>query len=315
MRKKEFVYVFIALFGFSSCSSPESDGLNVANKLNKCNTSYIENVQKAESDFIADFSRASYQTRAEAKQAYLDVMTEANSKYQQDIAEFYEQAAVVSKKYIGDYKKKAIYENALRTGVDNDLQQKVTVLSMSTEIPEPVMANVRTVIPSKPDNLQIQKDLEGRSLTEGVDDGYYPSNWTWTIKEGEISGFNIETVLSDTPQDYLLIANMRLTSEVGKSVDVKVKIRYVLPHNNDWTIEFAQSLGMYIVRTHQYDDCVRDDFQWGNHIIRNQCDLALEIGVKVLYGDHWDKYSFVIKAHDDKTIYHEEVIIDYIERP
>ncbi|MBO7635076.1 MAG: hypothetical protein J6S89_00690 [Paludibacteraceae bacterium] len=288
----------------------------MASKLNKCNASYLEEMQKMESNFIASFNSVGYQSRTEAKQAYLAVAEEVYSKYRDALAEVYEQEAEMSKQYASDYKKKTQYDNALGTNIDQNLESKVVALTMATEIPESVMAKIRMVIPPKPDYLQIQEDLVGHSLSEGVEDGYYLSSWRWVIKEDEISDFNIESVQSDTPQDYLLVANMRLTSEVGKAFDAKVKIRYILPQNDDWTIEFVQSLGMHIVKTHMYDDCVKVEKDGWWYYIKNHCELALEVGGKELHYEGWRKFSHVVEPHGGYCMHNpDEIIVDYVERP
>ena len=316
MKKVVFYFIIAATFCLFSCSSPESDGKSMANKLNKCNESYLVEMQKMESNFIASFNGAGFQSRTEAKQAYLDVAEEVYSKYRDVLAKVYEQEAETSKQYASDYKKKSKYDNALSSNIDQDLESKVVALTMATEIPESVMATVRTVIPPKPDYLQIQEDLEGHSLSEGVEDGYYLSSWRWVIKDDEISDFSIESVLSDTPQDYLLVANMRLTSEVGKAFDAKVKIRYILPHNDDWTIEFIQSMGMHIVKTHMYDDCVKVEKDGWWYYIKNHCELALEVGGKELHYSGWEKYSHVVEPHGSYCMRNpDEIVIDYVERP
>ncbi len=319
MKKPSLYYCFMAISWtllLSACSSPESDGKSMANKLNNCNESYMEEMQKMESNFIAGFNGAVFQTRKEAKQAYLDASEEVYTKLRDALAKVYEQEAEMSKQYASDYKKKSKYDSALSSNIDKELKSKVVALTMATEIPESVMAKVRTIIPPKPDYLQIQEDLVGHSLSEGVEDGYYLSSWRWVIKDDEISDFSIESVLSDMPQDYLLVANMRLTSEVGKAFDAKVKIRYVLPQNDDWTIEFVQSLGMHIVKTHMYDDCVKVEKDGWWYYIKNHCELALEVGGKELHYSGWEKYSHVIESHGSYCMYNpDEITIDYVERP
>lgn len=321
MKKVAFLFTLATALSLLSCSSPETDGTRMANKLNKCNNAYLEEIQKAENDFITGFNDVGFQTRSEAKQAYFDVVKESYSKYQSALAKVYEQESEIANKYSKDYKKKAKFEKAFSSGIDQGLGNRIAVLSRATEIPEAVMAQLRTIIPSKPDYFQIQKDLVGRSLSEGVDEGYYPSNWKWTIKSDEISGFRIENVLSDTPNDYQFIASMRLTSSVGKAFDVKAKIRYILPQNDDWTIEFVQSLGMHIVKTGIYDDSIKSyvgNGSWDRPFcLENNCEIALEVGGKILAHGEWKKFSKVVNAHSYTTVgwVVEDGRIDYVEIP
>lgn len=325
MKKAVFFFTVVASLCFFSCSSPENDGKSIANKLNKCNESYLEEMQKMESNFIAGFNGAGFPTRKAAKQAYLDVAEEVYSKYRDALAKVYDQEAEMSKQYASDYKKKSKYDNALSSNIDRGLESKVVALTMATEIPESVMAKIRTIIPPKPDYLQIQEELVGHSLTEGVEDGYYSSGWRWNIEDGEISDFVIISVLSDTPNEYVIIATMKLTSMVGKAFNTKVKIRYILPACDDWNIEYITSLGMNVVKTGIYDNLI--ELEQGNcndgffvytrrycYFIENKGDIPLEIGYKK-YNGTWSKESTVIKAYDTYQIECDDFIIDYIERP
>lgn len=316
MKNKIYLLsLVVAVLLMSACSSPKNDGKNMAEKINKCKIGYLEDVQNAESNYVSNFDRAGYKSRAEAKQAYQNLLESSKTKYQQALAEVYEQEAKTAKKYAGDYKKAAEFNAALNASFDPDLDIQIAKASRSNDIPEPVMVKVRTIVPSKPDVSQIQKDLVGRSLQEGVDQGYYSSSWKWTIRENEISDFKIETVLSDTPNEYLLEASMRLTSEMGKAFDTKVRIRYVLPQNDDWTIDFVKSLGMYIVKTNTYRGCIDVEPDNGYFTINNQCDKALEVGFTELYYGEWQKSSKIINPYGSFHEYASELKIDYVEVP
>lgn len=317
-KKTTTILAIAATLCLLACSSPERDGMSLANEINKCNASYLENVQKAESDFVAEFKEINYQTRFEAKQDYKNILMELNSTYQKAIKEVSELETEMRKKYADNYKQKVKFDAALSSGINQDLEDKAKALSMAEEIPEPVMAKVRTVIPSKPNILQIQKDLVGHSLSEGVDDGYYSSGWRWVLKNGEISNFRIESILSDTPKEYLFVANMRLTNEVGKSFDAKVKVRYVLPQNDDWTIEFVQSLGLSIVKTQVYNNCIRTDLDsyWSVLRIENNCDTALEVGLKIFKYNEWKKISVIVNPHNSESLYSvNDFRIGYVSIP
>lgn len=316
--KTTTILAITATICFLSCSSPESDGKSIANEINKCNASFVEHVQEAESNFIAGFKEINYQTRYEAKQDYKNLLIGINSTYKNAFESVKEHEAEILEKYSYNYKQQVKFSDALCSDINQDLANEAKSLSIAEEIPEPVMAKVRTIIPSKPNILQIQKDLVGHSLSEGVEDGYYSSGWRWVIKDGEISNFHIESVLSDTPKEYLFVANMRLTNEVGKSFDAKVKVRYVLPQNDDWAIEFVQSLGLSIVRTQVYLNCIRTnlDSYWSVLRIENNCDTALEVGLKILKYNEWKKTSTIINPHDSESLYSvNDFRIDYVSIP
>ncbi len=179
----------------------------------------------------------------------------------------------------------------------------------------------RSVDKAKPNVEQIKRDLVGHSFSEGVKDGYYPSNWRWTIKEGEISGFSIEQVMKDSSAEYEVVSNMRLTSCAGKSFNAKVRICYMFNESEGWHIQFVQSQGMQIIKTGNYDDCInayvyRDAWSW-TYCLENNCEIALEVCGLILESGTWNKFSKVIAPNSTEVVGRvvEDGRIDFVEIP
>lgn len=322
MKLKTFFYavgLLTVVAALASCSSPESDGAGIAKKFNKCNETYLEKAHKAEADFVSSTDFKKFQYRADAKNAYWTAVKRVNDDYEKEISDISEEMIRGGKEFAGDYKKLSAYEGSIESGIDRDLDRMVKKEMSNKNIPEPVMAAVRTIVPPKPDNAMIIKNLVGHSLSEGTDNGYYSSYWKWMIEDGEISDFQITEVLSDTNDEYMFIAKMRLTSAVGKKMDAEVKIRYILPRDDDWTIEFVLSLGLKIVKTQLYNNCIRiEQCGWdkNNKCVINQCDVSLEVGYRKLAFDNvWYKDSYVVSPHGSYDIYCKELIVEYVERP
>ena len=177
----------------------------------------------------------------------------------------------------------------------------------------------RVVNSNKPNIEQIKQDLIGHSLSEGVKEGYYPSYWRWTIREGEITNFSIEQVIKDSSAEYEIVSNMRLTSRAGKSFNAKVRICYIFNNSEGWHIQFVQSQGMYIVKTGKYNDCIKIDKDSYYSYFINGCDISLEVGGMqycwVTAGrQDWEKFYTVIGPHEKfKMMY--DYRIDYVEIP
>lgn len=310
--KNHLIVLFSYMALLLSCSSPEKDGAAYGAKINKCNESHLKALQQLDADFGKN---AFYNSRKEAKTSYYSAKEKINTAYEFEEDEIYKAAALTINAY-NDYKSRSLCEKTFIATVDDHLKNSVRQEAVKAELPPTVLACIRSIIPPKPDINQIQKDLCGHSLSEGVDNGYYPSTWQWIISEGEISDFVIDKVLSDTPKEYLIITKMRLTSEVGKAFDATVKIRYILPDDDDWSIDFIQSQGMYIVKTLMYNDCVKLEKGDYWYYLVNQCDIALEIGGKELQYHGWEKYVHVVPAHSNHCMYNpDDIIIDYVERP
>ena len=196
------------------------------------------------------------------------------------------------------------------------LTSLVKVLILLMAIMESVIDVYASTSLPKPSREQIAKDLVGRSLTEGVQEGYYPSDWRWTIKEKEITALKIESVLSDTPHEYMLVVMIRLTSEEGKSFNAKVKIRYKLGRNNKWVIDYAQSLGMYVVKTGRYKDCIHAYMDSSHFMFVNNCDKALEVGGRTFSHGKWKKFSTIVGPNTSSCVVPvDDGRIDYVEIP
>lgn len=177
----------------------------------------------------------------------------------------------------------------------------------------------RSVDKAKPDVEQIKRDLVGHSLSEGVKDGYYPSNWSWTIREGEISNFFIDKVIIDSSTEYEILTNFRVTSRAGKSFNSKVRICYIFNNLEGWHIQFLQSQGMFIVKTGKYNDCIKIDKDSYSSYLINGCDISLEVGgVKYCWvtagRQDWEKFYTVIGPHEIFRIL-DDYRIDYVEIP
>lgn len=310
---KNHLFVLITCMALLlSCSFPENNGVSMGAEVNKCIESHIKDLQRLESDFG---KTDSYNSRKEAILDYYKSRDDINVKYKNYLDEIYNKVNQKKRNY-ADYKSQVKFEEAFNSTIDYDLKKSAYIEATKTELPYSILALIRSINPKKPDVSQIQMDLVGHSLSEGVQNGYYPSNWRWVIKEREISDFLIKKVLSDSQKEYMFVAKMRLTSEVGKAFDATVKIRYVLPDDDDWKIDFIQSQGIYIVKTHLYDECVSVIKENWSYYIYNQCDVALEVGGKELNYSGWEKYSHVIPAHSNyRMCCPDDIIIDYVERP
>lgn len=314
---KKLLVVALCPMLILSCTSPENDGAAMGVRVNECNKEYLEVLQKLDANFGKTIS---YNSRKAAKSAYFAAKTEANTNYRIALDEIYQTASDKKKSY-GNHKSQSEFNAAFVHAIDSDLSNSVHSATADTKLPPTVLAYIKSIIPPKPSINQIQRDLIGHSLSEGVDNGYYPSNWRWVIAEKEISDFHIINTLSETQTEYLFIAKMRLTSEVGKAFDATVKIRYILPDDDDWTIDFIQSQGLYIIKTGYYGDCIKSHVYFGafswSFCLENNCERALEVGGKVLENGTWKKFSVVVGSHDTSSVgwVVEDGYIDYVERP
>lgn len=235
--------------------------------MNECAESFIKEKQKAETDFVNHFDASDYSSRTEALEAYDQVMIEVLDEYNSCHDEVVVQRSKVAGNYANDYKKLSAFETAYERNVDSELSNRLMDAITETEYPVAVLAKVKTVIPVKPDEAQIQKDLVGHKLYEGFEKEkcWFREDHSWEIGEYEIHDFKIEEVLRDDVKEYTFVVTMRLVSELN-AFDARAKVSYWLPEAKDWRIEFVKSMGVTIEKTHKYDDLVSFEIKddgWG----------------------------------------------------
>ena len=314
----KLLYSIVIILLCTGCSvRPLEKGARLSQEYDACVVSYEEAVEDA-GDKFADEIHGNYDSRAKAVADYMQLLDECFREYQNKWAKIEQE------------------ERKVRRGMKSaaDIADFETGLTSSREhcsfAPEPkvddilvppvVLQQLRTIFPTKPNEQTIQSDLVGHSLSEGKQDGYYPQSWKWVIKENSISDFRIISIEEDSKTRYSIVANMRLSSDT-RAFDAKVLICYVLDDIHDWQIEFIQSKGMDIVKTHRYDDCVKCYITGGisgGLVGENNSEIALEVaGHELTCSGKWVTFCRLIPPHKQTLISYSDYDfrVDYIERP
>lgn len=315
MRK--YLLFFIVMFACVGCQvSPYEKGASLADEYNKCLSSYFNALDEVGENF-ADKVPGSYVSRKAAIEDYLSLMRECHQEYLDKWGEIELKEQKIRKGF-----KSMADVSEFEAALSENQEMRVFCYEPDAEtvdLSKSVLINVRKIIPQKPTEQQIQQDLVGHSLSEGKTDGYYQQSWKWTIAENSVSNFKILSVDEDSHLRYSITVSMRLSSET-RSYDAKAIVRYKLDDINDWEIEFIQSQGMNIVKTHQYDSCVRCYF--GGSVVsglyaENNCEIALEVAGRNLAYGNWENFCWIIPPHQNKLICFrsDDFIVDYIERP
>ena len=154
---------------------------------------------------------------------------------------------------------------------------------------------------------RVKNDLVGHRLSEGVANGYHEEGWTFTIRKGCISNFKVTKVLEKTANRYTFVAQMHL-SERHYGYNAKCKISYRRQSGQTWKLDYVRSMGMHIVATHDYDDCIRasvvDDGWGGTYCLKltNTSEMTLVVGGDILTMDGWRRYSCAVEPHKSATV-------------
>ena len=305
-----FVLLVLILSLVGCGADPYEQGIAFAKRYDSC----IEDYNKALAKVVDDFSSESvYQTRTEALNSYMENVMECFYDYQKKWTGIELDESKTIQKFKGN---EQVYEFQQGLATRKSAVFCMQPVIKTEELPANVKFEISSIQPKKPTAEQICKDLVGRSIGEGVEDGYYPQHWTYKIGEEAISDFKILSVEEETARSYKITASMLLNSDT-RSYKAKMTIRYVLDNIHDWQIEFVQSNGLHIVRTNLYDNCIRHYYENQYFLyLENNCDIALEVGGKRIYDGEWHKFRDLVSPHQKIGIgYTKDYVIDYIERP
>lgn len=305
MKKTSLLYLLLIVLICVSCSSPENEGKELAQWMNDCAETFIKDKQKAETDFVNHFEASDYSSRAEALEAYDQAMIGVLDEYNSCHDEVVVKRSKIAGEYANDYKKMAAFQTAYEDNIDSELGNMLMDAIAETDYPAAVLAKVKTVMPVKPDETQIQKDLVGHQLAEGFEKEkcWFQEDYRWKIGDYEIHDFKIEEVLRDDAKEYIFIATMRLENELN-AFNARAKVSYMLPDAEDWTLEFVNSMGVTIIKTHKYDDlisCAIEDDGWGGVdalFITNNAEIELGVGVEIVANGSRKRYA--VRVSPDK---------------
>lgn len=171
----------------------------------------------------------------------------------------------------------------------------------------PPRSSAGTVRTAKPGTARIARDLVGHTLSEGLENGYHYEGWTWRIEQGEISDLAIEQVVQDGNGVYRIIASMKLSAGYY-AYDTRAEIAYTLSPQGQWQFDYVVSLGMRVIATHQYDNCIRAavvEDGWGGTYclsLRNISELTLVVGGSIFTGGSWRHFSQIVAPQSEKTV-------------
>ncbi len=273
---------------YSCSTSPEEEGKKLATRINENDEQFLIELQQAEAEFVKDFNASDYATRDDAYKDYDKRVADVIIDYREREQEISAERGETSLKYFKDKNTDSwsAFEAAFESGIDRQLLARVKAALKNTDYPASVVTAVRTVIPAKPNAKKIIADLQTTKIAEGFpkDKCWFSENQRWTLENYEIKDFKIEEVMADTNKDYVFVASMRLEND-HNAFDARVKVSYILPQDEDWQMEFVNSCGLSIVRTHKYDDLVSyeiADDGWGGVKalqITNNSDVELVVGV------------------------------------
>lgn len=311
------IYIIIVIicavaFTVSSCSSPENDGIDAANRFKTCDDDYMESLTKAFTKFVKNFDDYDFTTRVEARQKIESIIDKETERYNKEIKNAEKQYLELKKKYMKDREKSISFEYAY--------QQQMIIVKQETlhGLPSQEIINekILTIIPPKPEAEKIQVDLIGRRFSDKPE-GYF-SNKYFVIKDGEVENLEIRSA-GDEKGRYKINAIVTLREHTGGvALLVDFDILYMLGTADDWTIDgiSANSINIIKENTDIFRPYIKIEPDWTGCLMTfvNYSDALLLIaGIRYNNGS-WNKFSIEVAGNDRYSLYGRDCEIHYIER-
>ena len=255
------------MIALASCSSPADDGAKAAKLENQYADECIEEVHSLESKFVADFNPGAYSHRQEALDEYTRQFKNIYDNYDRNLDLAAIQTSKLKGRYSSDYKDIREFEDAYAAAKNYELLATAEMLR-SMPIPSGVIASINMILPPTPNPERIMRDFAGHTLSEGFEryECYFSENWFLTVgQEVSISDLKIDNVVRKDNSEYVVTTSFILSMEYI-TFNAKAQIYYSLPSGSDWKMEFVKSLGIRIIPTDKYKDCIRcviEDDGWG----------------------------------------------------
>lgn len=312
--KSFFISSLSAILLVGCAVDPYKQGRSLAEEYDECVTQFTAALAKVDDAFVEGSEH--YATRTEATNAYHKSQKECYRTYSNKWSSLETKAHKAVSRY--EAKDLSQFISGLSTRSYDRFPTQAEI--ENAELSVPVRRRISQIIPPIPTEDDIMRDLVGHQLTEGYSEGYHEINWKWEIQEGQISDFLIVEEQENSEAHYRILVTMTLTSATC-AYKAKVAISYILDDIHDWRIEYVQSKGMDIVRTHRYDDCVKCYYTKGisgSLVAFNSSDVALEVGWRELgYDNKWHKFSRIARPHEQTHLSWTQIdfIVDYVERP
>ena len=166
-----------------------------------------------------------------------------------------------------------------------------------------------------PSQSELAADLIGRKLSEGMDNGYFALDWYWAIEEGEI--IDLEILNQNATDDYcsyvVLLTLRKASCPTKYKATVQMDYSWL---NKKWRLILVKSMGVNIVRTDKYMDCINATINRIDRLeIRNNVDSPLIVGGVCRNRDSQEmrKFSTIVRGMEKVEVFSRVGCVDGFE--
>ena len=309
MKQFNNILCLMALVLCVACAGdpPKIVGEQVATKYNNCFDVLVADINNTGNEFVKNFDKNRYQTRAAVRAEFTAKIDEVIRKYDTEHAVIEAEQAKIEQKYAKKPERLTEFRNAfdatIKPNDDKQVKEKAYINDSLNKL-------ILTITPPAPENEQIKKDLVGQSVREPKS-GYNGGNTVWKIKDGDIKQFAVDSCMQKE-KEYLYKLRMTLQAQ-GGAAEVACSVKYVLVDQDNWVIRSITTEEFGVVKTGLYDKCIERVQGYLCWNFFNNSNRALMVGGLRLWGSKWIKFQEIVPCYDTRSVFCSEYKIHYIE--
>lgn len=300
------VIVSIGVLGysvFSSCRQAWSDGQEVAKKHNECQNRFVTDLQMDVNRFVASFDVNKYENRDEVRNELEDIHNNRKEIYEREHLAVLNYKDSIRTEYENRPLSRKIFDNSfLGASKNRNFEDEVDAIINDKK----VQVCLYGLLPVKPDNRKICKDLEGHKLKGVVGNPFFDDSWSLVIQKRGVEKVHAVTWVDNGEKKKAKV--QMIVKEGGHSLSVGADLIYALDESREsWELQDVITHNVSINKTTTYNDAI--DISWGfdrygnvNVEMMNRNESPLLVGVYVWTNEGWGGKKISLSSDKKKTI-------------
>lgn len=154
----------------------------------------------------------------------------------------------------------------------------------------------------KPLESQILRDLVGKVITDPSEDSYFPKNWSWTIKSGEIKYLSF--IHETSNYDYYIALMTIHLKRREMPVDVKVLLQYKL-YKGTWHYDQLTVQSLTFPKQQNYKSYVEIYMDYDfmpSLVVKNKSNMRLFVAGAYTTKSTYKRFCTEVEPGESNTI-------------
>ncbi len=300
------------LFGYSLLSNiirASADGKMLAETYNNCQKSFVESLQLEADQFVKDFDYRKYKnkTREDVTCELIELLGKRKRIYELCCHTVQDQYNEQGLNYRNRPISRKVFCNSFektRMNVAFDANDAIE----RTIKAESVQSCLSCLLPKRPEEEQVSRDLIGHKLKGTSDNPFFNDSWRLLIENNTVK--KVDIVASSYKDDRWIYWLNMTVKEGGHHLSVRAEIIYELDYSkHNWKLVDVITQHVSIVQTTTYSNAISISYSFDGYYysaeITNKNESPLLLGVDVWMGEErgWNSQKITLDVDKKRTIH------------